>query len=87
MDELKRELKNILDEREALVTLREQWQAKWEKLTTQINQNNIDLIVLRKEHENIYERVRAWQQRQLKHKADIEEMATLIRQTIPEKIH
>lgn len=87
MDELKRELKNILDEREALVTLREQWQAKWEKLTAQINQNNIDLIVLRKEHENIYERVRAWQQRQIKHKAAIEEMATLIRQTIPEKIH
>lgn len=87
MDELKRELKNILDEREALVTLREQWQAKWEKLTAQINQNNIDLIVLRKEHENIYERVRAWQQRQMKYKDDIKEMADLIRQTIPEKIH
>jgi chromosome segregation ATPase len=87
MDRLKQELQNIIDEREALTVEREQWQAKWDKLMAQSDKNNIDLIVLREELESIGERVRAWQQRQMKYSSDVKEMADLIRQTIPTEIH
>jgi uncharacterized coiled-coil DUF342 family protein len=87
MDELKQELKNILEEREKINDLREQWKAKWEKLEAQTNQNNINLVVLQKELESINQRVRAWQQRRMKYESDIKEITTMIRQTIPKEIH